>query len=405
MAKVLPENVFRRHVVVGVCGGVAAYKAVEVVRQLTTGGARVSVILTETATKFIGAATFAALTTEPVRTSLFDAPEPSPHTTLGQSADVIVIVPATARLIGEYAHGISRDLLVATLMASRAPVVLAPAMHTEMWEQAAVQANLALLRERGVVVVDPEEGPLAGGDIGMGRLASTDVIVDAVENVMNPGELAGRQVLVTAGGTREPLDPVRFIGNRSSGKQGYAIAEEAAARGAQVTLISTVERTVASSIRVVSVETAAELREAVLRELPNHDVLVMAAAVADFRPVDVAGSKIKKGDGIPEIVLEPTADILEDVSSMRREDQVIAGFAAETHNVREYAERKLRQKRLDVIVANDVSQPGTGFSGDANQVVIVDKHGRESATSVVSKRTVAGEVLNHVARLLQEQAR
>lgn len=388
-----------RHIVVGVCGGVAAYKAVEVVRRLTALDARVSVMMTESAQRFVGAATFAALSHEPVRTSLWDAPEPSPHTTLGQSADAIVIVPATARLIGEYANGISSDLLVSTLLATRAPVVIAPAMHTEMWEQPAVQLNLSSLRDRGVTVVDPESGPLAGGDVGMGRLASIDRIVNAAERCVSPGPFDGLRVLVTAGGTREAIDPIRYIGNRSSGKQGYALAEVAAERGALVTLITTVERPIAPGVEVITVETAEEMRDAVLQALAQKDVVIMNAAVADFRPANVAEKKIKKGSGVPSIELEPTTDILREIAANRTPDQTIVGFAAETNNIREYALRKMQEKNLDLIVANNVIEEGSRIAGDTNRVTIVDKDGRESATSVISKRMVAIEIWDHVARL------
>jgi phosphopantothenoylcysteine decarboxylase/phosphopantothenate--cysteine ligase len=337
-----------RHVVVGVCGGVAAYKAIEVVRRLSADGARVSVIMTESATKFVGEATFAALTHEPVRTSLWASPEPSPHTTLGQGADAMVVVPATARLLGEYANGISSDLLVSTLLATRAPVVVAPAMHTEMWEQPAVQGNVQTLRDRGVVVVDPEHGALAGGDVGMGRLAAVERIVAAVERTLAPGDLEGVRVLVTAGGTREALDPVRYVGNRSSGKQGYAIAEVAAERGALVTLVSTVERPVAPGVEVIAVESAQQMLDAVLQVLAQKDVVVMAAAVADFRPSSVAASKIKKREGVPQFELEPTPDILREIAVLRSPRQTIVGFAAETNDVLAAALHKLEQKsRLD----------------------------------------------------------
>jgi phosphopantothenoylcysteine decarboxylase / phosphopantothenate---cysteine ligase len=388
-----------RHIVVGVCGGVAAYKAVEVVRQLTALDARVSVMMTDNAQRFIGAATFAALSHEPVRTSLWEAPEPSPHTTLGQGADAIVIVPATARLIGEYANGISSDLLVSTLLATRAPVVIAPAMHTEMWEQSSVQHNLSLLRDRSVVVVDPESGALAGGDAGMGRLAATDRIISAIERSIAPGPLFGLRVLVTAGGTREAIDPIRYIGNRSSGKQGYALAEVAAERGALVTLITTVERPIAPDIEVIPVETAEEMRDCVLQALAQKDVVIMNAAVADFRPANVAENKIKKDGGVPSISLEPTADILKEIAAHRTPDQTIVGFAAETNNVRQYAVRKIHEKNLDVIVANNVVEEGSRIAGDTNRVTIVDKHGRESTTSVISKRMVAMEIWDHVTHL------
>src|SRR5438309_8552981 len=270
-----------RRVVLGVSGGIAAYKAVEVCRRLVDAGAYVMPVMTEGATRFVGAVTFSALASEPVRTSLFGGPESIPHTRLGQSADLVVVAPATARVIGCYAHGISDDLLTATLLATRAPVVLCPAMHTEMWEQPAVQENLRVLRERGVTVVDPAVGRLAGGDLGAGRLAEPDEVMEAALSALSPSDLAGLMVLVTAGGTREAIDPVRYVGNRSSGKQGHALAAEAAARGASVTLVTTVERP-ASGVEVVRVETAAEMEDAVLQRAETADVVLMAAAVADF---------------------------------------------------------------------------------------------------------------------------
>jgi phosphopantothenoylcysteine decarboxylase/phosphopantothenate--cysteine ligase len=391
-----------RHVVVGVCGGVAAYKAIEVVRQLTARGARVSVVLTENATRFVGEATFAALTHEPVRTSLWQSPEPSPHTTLGQSADAVVVVPATARFLGEYAHGIASDLLVSTLLATRAPVIVAPAMHTEMWEQSSVQQNVQLLRQRNVVIVDPDHGALAGGDVGVGRLAAPDRVVAAVARTLAPGDLEGLRVVVTAGGTREALDPVRYLGNRSSGKQGYAIAEVAAERGALVTLITTVRRPILNSVEVIDVESAEQMRDAVLQAFAQKDVVVMAAAVADFRPRLVAETKIKKRDGVPEIDLEPTPDILAEIATIRSDHHTIVGFAAETTDVVSAAQRKLQEKNLDLIVANDVTENGAGFAVDTNRVIIVDKNGRQSVTSVVSKRTVAAEIWDQVIRLRSE---
>src|SRR5215210_5911499 len=273
-----------RRVVLGVSGGIAAYKAVEVCRRLGDAGALVSPVLTPDALRFVGALTFSAVAAEPARTSLWDAPEPSPHTTLGRRADLVVVAPATARVLAAYATGLSDDVLVATLLATRAPVVVCPAMHTEMWESPAVQANVATLRSRGVAVVEPGEGHLAGGDVGVGRLAEPDDILAACAAALGrTQDLAGLRVLVTAGGTREPIDPVRYVGNRSSGKQGHALADEAAARGATVTLVTTTARP-ARAAEVVRVETAAEMEQAVLAAAEDADVIVMAAAVADFRP-------------------------------------------------------------------------------------------------------------------------
>src|SRR5262245_26466796 len=270
-----------RRIVLGVSGGIAAYKAVEVCRRLVDAGAHVIPVLTEGALHFVGRTTFDALASERAHVSLWDDPHPIPHTHIGQNADLVVVAPATARMLGLYAAGISDDLLTNVLLATRAPVLVAPAMHTEMWEHAAVQDNLTTLRRRGVLVVDPEVGRLAGGDLGAGRLAEPATIVAAAEAALAPQDLAGLKVLVTAGGTREPIDPVRYVSNRSSGKQGHALADEAASRGAQVTLVTTVRRPVATGVEVVPVETAAEMADAVLGRSDGCDVVVMAAAVAD----------------------------------------------------------------------------------------------------------------------------
>src|SRR5688500_10154980 len=340
-----------RRIVLGVSGGIAAYKAVEVCRRLVDAGAHVAPVLTDDATRFVGPLTFSALASEPARTSLWDDPsDPIPHTRLGQSADLVVVAPATARVIGKYVAGISDDLLTATLLATRAPVLVCPAMHTEMWEHASVQENLATLRRRGVHVLEPAVGRLAGGDVGAGRLAEPADFVAAVERVLGPKDLEGVRVLVTAGGTREPIDAVRVISNRSSGKQGYAIAEEALARGASVTLVTTVDRVAPPGARVVRVSTAAEMEDAVVPRQGDLDVIVMAAAVADFRPKAPSDRKTKKDEGPPELVLEPTHDFLVDLGRTKPEGQVLVGFAAETDNLRENAMGKLRRKNLDLIV-------------------------------------------------------
>ncbi len=390
-----------RRVVLGVCGGIAAYKAVEVCRRLVDAGAFVSPVLTEGATRFVGAVTFSALGSERARTSLFDDADPIPHTTLGRAADVVVVAPATARLLGAYAAGISDDLLTATLLATRAPVVVCPAMHTEMWEHPATRDNLALLVRRGVAVVPPGTGRLAGGDSGTGRLAGPDEIVAAVTAVLRgaAGDLAGRRVLVTAGGTREPIDAVRFIGNRSSGKQGHALADEAAARGATVTLVTTADRPSAPGVLVVRVDTAADMEQAVLAACADADVVVMAAAVADFRPKAPLDEKWKKADGVPDLVLEATTDILAAVSAGRRPGQVLVGFAAETSDVAAAAKAKLRAKHLDLVVGNDVSAPGAGFDSDTNAVVLVGADGTEQTVPLTEKREVARAVFDAVVPL------
>ena len=387
-------------VVLGVTGGIAAYKAVEICRRLVDAGAHVAPILTEGALRFVGRTTFDALASEKAHVSLFDDDDPIPHTTLGQSADLIVVAPATARVLGLYAAGISDDLLTCTLLASRAPVLVAPAMHTEMWEHAAVQDNLATLRRRGVHVVEPETGRLAGGDLGAGRLADPAVVVAAAEAILSDagtaGDLAGLTVLVTAGGTREPIDPVRFISNRSSGKQGHAVAHEAAARGAAVTLVTTVDRPVPAGAKVLRVDTAAEMADAVLAAADGADVVVMAAAVADFRPVSVAERKIKKSDGIPDIAFEPTVDILAALGDRKRPGQTLVGFAAETGDLRANAFDKLNRKGADLVVANDVAEPGAGFEHDTNAVMIVSAHGPDTQVPMRDKRAIARAILDAV---------
>jgi phosphopantothenoylcysteine decarboxylase/phosphopantothenate--cysteine ligase len=393
-----------RRIVLGVSGGIAAYKAVEVCRRLVDAGAHVAPVLTEDALRFVGALTFSALASEPARTSLFGGPEPIPHTRLGQAADLVIVAPATAKLLGKYAAGISDDLLTATLLATRAPVLVAPAMHTEMWEHPAVQENLATLRRRGVHVVDPVSGRLAGGDVGEGRLADpADIVAAASARFAGGGDLDGVRVLVTAGGTREPIDAVRIITNRSSGKQGYAIAEVAAGRGATVTLVTTIGRPAPASVEVVAVQTAAEMQEAVLSRAPASDVIVMAAAVADFRPKEPPDRKLKKDEGLPEIVLEPTHDFLVDLGRDKGPGQVLVGFAAETDDLVENAAGKLRTKRLDLIVGNDISQPDAGFEVDTNRAVILDADGGMDTLPLLAKSDLAGVILDKVARLLTQK--
>ena len=389
-----------RRVVLGVCGGIAAYKAVELCRRLVDAGAHVAPVMTAGAARFVGSVTLSAVASEKAQSSLWDEADPIPHTRLGRSADVVVVAPATARLLGSYAAGISDDLLTATLLATRAPVLLCPAMHAEMWEHAAVAANVALLRQRGVRVLEPAVGRLAGGDEGPGRLPEPDAIVAEVAALLAPQDLAGWRVLVTAGGTREPIDAVRFIGNRSSGKQGHAVADEAAARGASVTLVTAARLPAALGVEVVPVETAAEMEAAVLDRAAASDVVVMVAAVADFRPKAPAAGKLSKADGVPEVVLEPTTDILAEVGRRRRPGQVIVGFAAETADVASRAAAKLKAKGADVIVANDVSAPGSGFDGDTNAVVIVASDHPPVDVPLAGKRAVAAAVLDEVARRL-----
>jgi phosphopantothenoylcysteine decarboxylase/phosphopantothenate--cysteine ligase len=397
-----------RRIVLGVTGGIAAYKAVDVCRRLVDAGAHVSPIMTEGAHHFIGETTLSALASEKVQTSLWDENSPIPHTRLGQDNDLIVVAPATARLISAYANGYSDDLLTATLIATRAPVVLCPAMHTEMWEHPAVQDNLARLASRGVIIVPPEEGRLAGGDVGAGRLADPATIVAAIEAALGASDdLAGVRVLVTAGGTREAIDPVRVITNRSSGKQGYAIAAEALSRGAKVTLVTTASLPAPVGADVINVVSAADMEAAVMPRADAHDVIVMAAAVADFRPAVVAKHKIKKdelgAEGERRILLEPTHDFLVDLGQRKAPGQVLVGFAAETSNVVENARGKLQRKNLDLIVANDVGAEGVGFEHDTNAVTILSAAANETVVPLSGKRAVAKAVIDAVVSLRSDR--
>lgn len=386
-------------VVLGVTGGIAAYKAIEVSRRLVDAGAHVIPVLTEGAEHFVGRTTFDALASEKVQSSLWDERSPIPHTQLGQGADLIVVAPATARLLSDYRMGRSDDLLTATLIATRAPVLIAPAMHTEMWEHAAVQDNLEVLRSRGVHIVEPESGRLAGGDMGHGRLSAPATIVAHAERILSASDLTGLHVVITAGGTREPIDPVRVISNRSTGKQGYALAEAAWIRGAEVTLISTVDRPTPVGVTKVAVETAAQMQAAVL-DVANADVIIMAAAVADFRPADPADHKIKKGEGdVPQILLEKTHDFLVDLGASKPAGQTLVGFAAETENLLDNARGKLTRKNLDLIVANDVSAPDAGFGHDTNKVTVLFANGSDRDVPLGSKRLVADAVLDGVVHV------
>ena len=389
-----------KRIVLGVTGGIAAYKAVEVCRRLVDAGAHVVPIMTEGAEHFIGRTTLSALASEPVQTELWDnATTPIPHTKIGQGADLVLVAPATARLLAAYRMGLSTDLLTNTLIATRAPVVVCPAMHTEMWEHPSVVDNVGVLRSRGVHIVEPESGRLAGGDVGAGRLADPATIVAAVERVLGPRDFDGISMVVSAGGTREPIDAVRVIANRSSGKQGYAVAAEAAARGARVTLVSTVNLPAPVGCNIVEVETAAQMQQAMTAAALEHDVIVMSAAVADFRPKVVASGKLKKRDGAPEIVLEPTPDILAGLGASKRPGQVLVGFAAETDDLIANATSKLRAKHLDLIVANDVGAPQVGFAHDTNAVTLLRPDAEPVEIDLASKRDVARAVIDTIVSI------
>ncbi len=376
-----------RRIVLVVTGGVAAYKSAYLARLLVEGEAEVRVVITEEATNFIGPTTFAAITGQPVVRSLFSSGQVSPHTELGRWAEAIIVAPATAATLARLALGISEEAASATLLASTAPVLLAPAMHTEMWENPATQRNLALLRQDGRSVVGPETGALAGGDEGIGRMAEPEVIVEALIDLL-AGPLSGLTVLVTAGGTREAIDPVRFLGNRSSGKMGHAIADEAARRGARVHLVTAADRRSHPAVDLIRVESAQEMAEAV--DKLDVDIAIMAAAVADFRPKDPRGSKLSRSEGPPDIALEPTPDILSAVLS-RSKRPFVVGFSAETSNVSRAVEKALR-KGSDLTVANDVDEPGAGFGVDTNRVSIISAEGDVEEWPLLSKDEVAARL-------------
>jgi len=390
-------------VLLGVSGGIAAYKAALVARLLEEAGADVSVVLTENATRFIGPDTFAALTREPVHSSLWERPGEVLHVRLAHEAAAAVVAPATANVIAKLANGLADDLLSATLLEASCPLVLAPAMHSGMWEHPATRANVETLRERGATVVGPATGPLAHGDEGIGRLAEPAEIVAAVRAALVPHDLAGRRVLITSGPTHEPIDPVRFVGNRSTGRMGAALAAEAAARGAAVTVVLGPGAVVPAGADVVSVATAEEMRDAVLARFDDADVLVMAAAVADFRPKVAADRKLKKDAGPPEVILEPTPDILGELGE-RRANKVLVGFAAETEDLEDAGRRKLGAKRVDLLVVNLVGREGTGFGSETNEAMILSADGDEEPLRRWSKRELAAAVVDRVARLLEERA-
>ena len=397
----------RPRVVLGVSGGIAAYKACEILRRFTESGHDVTVVPTASALEFVGAPTWAALSGKPVSTSVWDGVHEVPHVRIGQQADLVVVAPATADVMAKAAHGLADDLLTNTLLTARCPVVFAPAMHTEMWEHPATVANVATLRERGVTVIEPAEGRLTGKDTGKGRLPEPAEIFETALQVMARGvagqDLTGRHVVVSAGGTREYLDPVRFLGNRSSGLQGYALARAAASRGAQVTLVAAnVTLPDPAGVRIVRVETTSQLREAVITAADQADAVVMAAAPADFRPTSTSESKIKKAsDGsAPSIELEQNADILKELSSRRsRAGQVVVGFAAETGDdtgsVLELGHAKLARKGCDLLVVNDVGG-GAVFGSADNDVIILGADGTSVDVARGSKTSVAHAIWDEV---------
>ncbi|MFJ2132156.1 bifunctional phosphopantothenoylcysteine decarboxylase/phosphopantothenate--cysteine ligase CoaBC [Streptomyces sp. NPDC087845] len=394
-------------VVLGVSGGIAAYKACELLRRLTESGHDVRVVPTGSALHFVGAATWSALSGHPVSTEVWNDVHEVPHVRIGQGADLVVVAPATADLLARAAHGLADDLLTNTLLTARCPVVFAPAMHTEMWEHPATRENVATLRRRGAVVIEPAVGRLTGVDTGKGRLPDPGEIFEVCRRVLARGpaeaDLAGRHVVISAGGTREPLDPVRYLGNRSSGKQGYALARTAVARGARVTLI---EANTAlpdpAGADVLHAGTAVQLREAVLKAAADADVVVMAAAVADFRPAAYATGKIKKKDGQEpapvELVRNP--DILAEVAGERaRPGQIVVGFAAETDNVLANGREKLRRKGCDLLVVNEVGERRT-FGSEENEAVVLAADGGETPVPHGPKEALADTVWDLVSSRL-----
>ncbi|MFF0201489.1 bifunctional phosphopantothenoylcysteine decarboxylase/phosphopantothenate--cysteine ligase CoaBC [Streptomyces sp. NPDC005017] len=399
-------------VVLGVSGGIAAYKACELLRRLTESGHDVRVVPTASALHFVGEATWSALSGNPVSTEVWDAVHEVPHVRIGQHADLVVVAPATADMLAKAAHGLADDLLTNTLLTARCPVVFAPAMHTEMWEHPATQENVATLRRRGAVVIEPAVGRLTGVDTGKGRLPDPGEIFEVCRRVLARGaaepDLRGRHVVVSAGGTREPLDPVRFLGNRSSGKQGYALARTAAARGARVTLVAanTVGLPDPAGVDVVPVGTAVQLREAVLKAAADADAVVMAAAVADFRPAAYAAGKIKKKDGQePEpVALVRNPDVLAEISAERaRPGQVIVGFAAETDDVLANGRAKLERKGCDLLVVNEVGERKT-FGSEENEAVVLGADGSETAVPRGPKEALADTVWDLVVARLGERS-
>jgi phosphopantothenoylcysteine decarboxylase/phosphopantothenate--cysteine ligase len=406
-----------RRIVIGVCGGIASYKAIELVSRLQQAGAVVDVLLSERAEEFIRPLTFSTVSHRPVYSDLW---EPSGraaelHIEIGEGADLLAVVPATANTIARLAHGLADNMLTAVALATKAPLLLAPAMHHHMYTHPATQANLDLLRARGVVVIEPEVGRLASGEIGIGRLPETAILLGAVSMVLGrKGDLAGRRVVVTAGGTQEPLDPVRYVGNRSSGKMGYALATEARDRGAQVTLISApVALEAPFGIDVTRVETAAQMRAAVVAAVDRADVLVMSAAVADYRPARVAAQKLKK-EGPSEtfaLSLVRTPDILGDLAALLDGQPaesgpghrlVRVGFAAETSELVRYARAKLAAKHLDLLVANDVSRADSGFGSDTNKVLLFYANGEMEDLPLLSKAEVAVHIWDRIVPMLPE---
>jgi len=392
-------------IVLGVTGGIACYKAVELVRLLVKTGYRVQVIMTRGAVEFVAPLTFQTISGNPVATETFNLTQESEigHINLADSADLFVIAPATANVIGKFANGIADDLLTTVLMATQAPVLIAPAMNVHMYENPILQENLRKLRRLGYHVMEPAEGFLACGYEGKGRLPDAEKIAEAIGGLLKKRDLGSEKLLITAGPSREPLDPVRYISNRSSGKMGYALARAAVRRGAEVTLISgPTALEPPPGARLISVTTAAEMRDAVIKEFAQCTAIVMAAAVADYRPARVADQKMKRGKEPVELRLEPNPDILKELSD-KKDGKLLVGFAAETEELTANAEKKLREKNLDMIIANNVAETGSGFDGDTNIATILDRTGAKRSLPLMSKDELADCIYDHFLALKSQR--
>jgi len=395
----------QRRIVLGVTGGIACYKAVDLVRLLVKTGYRVQVIMTRGAVEFVTPLTFQTISGNPVATETFNLTQESEigHINLADSADLFVIAPATANVIGKFANGIADDLLTTVLMATQAPVLIAPAMNVHMYENPILQENLRKLRRLGYHVMEPAEGFLACGYEGKGRLPDAEKIAEAIGRLLKNRDLGGEKLLISAGPSREPLDPVRYISNRSSGKMGYALARAAVRRGAEVTLISgPTALEPPAGARLISVTTAAEMRDAVIKEFAQCTAIVMTAAVADYRPTMVADQKMKRGKGPVELRLEPNPDILKELSD-KKNGKLLVGFAAETEELTANAEKKLREKNLDMIIANNVTEAGSGFDGDTNIATILDRTGAKRSLPLMSKDELADCIYDHFLALKSQR--
>jgi phosphopantothenoylcysteine decarboxylase/phosphopantothenate--cysteine ligase len=390
-----------RNIVLGVTGGIAAYKSAELVRELVRAGARVHVVMTRSAQAFVTPLTFQTLSGNPVITELFSLVEESEigHISLADKAEVLVISPATANIIGKIAGGIADDMLTTIVMATKAPVLVAPAMNVHMWENASCQENIQKLRARGFHFIDPESGELACGYEGKGRLAEVAAIVEEIRAILSPQDFVRETVLITAGPTEEPIDPVRFITNRSSGKMGFALAYAALRRGAEVILISgPTALPPPPRVKLISVRSTAQMREAVLTNLNHASILLMAAAVSDYRPRQMAAGKIKKSEAEMVLALERNPDILSEAGK-QKDHRILVGFAAETENLLQNARSKLKEKNLDLIVANDVTLPGAGFEVDTNIVRFLDRSQKVEELPLMTKEELADRILDRVAQL------